>query len=455
MPTDMSLTRNNLLIDNKNILTVEKLNNLINSELQQKFGAVYVEGEISNLVKPASGHMYFTLKDSKSQIRCALFKGFRRFIKAKIENGQKVLVKANISIYVPRGDYQLIVEHVYPTGLGALQQAYEELKKKLKSEGLFNKEYKKSIPKLPQTIYVITSPTGAAVRDIITTLYRRFPSIPVKIIPSLVQGETAAKALTKAVQIADKIANQKTDVIIIARGGGSLEDLWAFNDENLARTIFAAQTPIISGIGHEIDFTIADFVADIRAATPTAAAETASPDWQEYMSAVLKQQQNLFKTITNKFFQLTQVIQNLNHRLLQQHPETKLQHQAQRLDDIIAKLTYSWDKIINKNIYQLKILTHKLEQNSPKSAIKIQQNYISSSKKLMINHVNNLLQNSHNNLKNIVARLNSVNPLEILARGYSVITDENDKIITNSSSVKTGDRIHAKLAHGSLDCEVL
>lgn len=442
-------------IDSNNIYTVEKLNNAINLELQQNFGTVYVEGEISNLTKPASGHFYFTLKDQNSQIKCALFKGYRKFIKTKLDNGQKVLVKAKISIYVPRGDYQLIVEHVYPTGIGALQQAYEALKKKLKEEGLFDAKHKKEIPKLPKQIFVVTSPTGAAVKDIIITLRRRFPSIPVKIIPSLVQGETASESLTKAIKIADKLANNTQDVIILARGGGSLEDLWAFNDENLARAIFKAKTPIICGIGHEIDFSIADFVADLRAATPTAAAESASPSRQDYMTNILKLQQSLYKNFTNKLFYLSQNLRHLNHRLLQQHPETKLNNQVQLLDELYSKLCYAWDKKHNIFSHNLKILSHKLEKHNPNNYIKIQQNNINNYKKLLNNYLLNLLKQKQNHLKNISSRLNSVNPLEVLARGYSVLTTSDGQVITKQSQVSKGSRINARLNQGEIKCEVL
>ncbi len=444
-----------IFIDKNKIYSVEKLNNAINLELQQSFGIVYVEGEISNLAKPASGHLYFTLKDQNSQIKCALFKGYRKFIQTKLDNGQKVLVKANISIYVPRGDYQLIVEHVYPTGLGALQQAFETLKKKLKEEGLFEPKYKKEIPKLPNQIFIVTSPTGAAVRDIITTLNRRFPSIPLKIIPSLVQGATASASLIKAIQIADNLADNQHDIIIVARGGGSLEDLWAFNDENLARTIFQAKTPIITGIGHEIDFTIADFVADLRAATPTAAAENASPNWQDYTAEIIKIQQNLYKIFTNKLFYAKQRVKHINHRLLQQHPKTKLNNQSQLLDELAAKLFYAWDKKYNFLSNNLKIINHRLAKHNPNYSIMLQENNINNYKKLLNNHLLNSLKHKQILIKNLSARLNSVNPLDILARGYSFLTKPDGQIITMQAQVTKGDKIKAKLYEGEIECEVV
>lgn len=449
----MSLDINTLppFIDTKNIYTVDELNNAINLELQESFGTVYVEGEISNLAKPASGHLYFTLKDSRSQVRCALFKGYRKFIKTTVENGQKILVKAKISIYAPRGDYQLIVEHAYPTGLGALQQAYEQLKKKLTNEGLFKLEYKKILPKIPETIYLITSPTGAAIRDILITLNRRFPSIPVKILPTLVQGERAAVNITKAINLADKLADAHKDIIILARGGGSLEDLWAFNDEALARVIFAASTPIVTGIGHEVDFTIADFVADLRAATPTAAAESVTPNWRDYLYKITDLEQRLSKIISHIIINLLNTIKNLNHRLLQQHPETKLFNQAQLIDELYLRLTYLWEKQLTSLKNKIKLLNHRLDHNSPLVKIKIQQNNLKHYTDNLNNQIIHLLKNNQNNLTNQITRLNSVNPLEVLSRGYSVLKTQNNQVITSSNQVKPGDKISAQLHQGDIN----
>jgi exodeoxyribonuclease VII large subunit len=441
-------------INPENIYTVDELNNSINEELQQSFGTVYVEGEISNLTKPASGHYYFTLKDSKAQVRCALFKGYKQFIQTKIDNGQKILVKAKISIYTPRGDYQLIIEHVYPTGLGALQQAFEALKKKLQAEGLFDIKYKKPIPTLPTQIYVITSPSGAAIRDILITLKRRFASIPVKIIPTLVQGETAATQITKAILFADAIATPN-DIIILARGGGSLEDLWAFNDETLARTIFNIKTPIISGIGHEIDFTIADFVADLRAATPTAAAEAATPNIFDYTYKINNLEQLLIKSFKFTLYDLFNELKHIQNRLLKQHPEYKLHTQTQYLDELSLKLSHLSDKFFNHKYHQVKLLLHQLEQNNPINEIKLKLNNINHYQKILNNSISTLLNTNKNNLQNNIQRLNSVNPLEVLARGYSVLKTESEQVITSSTQVKPGDRIVATLSRGQINCEVI
>lgn len=442
-------------IDQKSIFTVNELNNAINLELQQTFGTVYVEGEISNLAKPASGHYYFTLKDQLSQVKCALFKGYRKFVKTKIDNGQKILVKAKISIYAPRGDYQLIVEHAYPTGLGALQQAYEALKKKLHAEGLFDSKHKKPLPILPKQIYVITSPTGAAIRDILITLNRRFSSIPVRIIPTLVQGELAPKQIIKAIKAADKLADSQSDVIILARGGGSLEDLWAFNDEELARAIHKSKTPIIAGIGHEVDFTIADFVADLRAATPTAAAESATPNWRDYSYKISNLEQMLHKNFKLIIHRLYSILKDKQHRLLQQHPETKLQNQIQLLDELDLRLQYSWERLSNTYKNKIRLLNHRLNQQCPINNINLYTNNLKHYQKILIQNILKLIDSNNNLLKQNIIKLNSVNPLEVLSRGYSILKTSSGEVITSNEQVKTGDKLSAQLAKGKIECEVL
>ena len=441
-------------IDSNNIYTVAELNTAINVQLQESFGVVYVEGEISNLVKATSGHYYFTLKDPEGQIRCALFKGYRTFIKAKIENGQKILVKAKISIYVPKGDYQLIIEHVYPTGLGALQQAFEELKKKLHAEGLFHENHKKPIPKLPKQIFVITSPTGAAIKDILTTLQRRFATIPIKIIPSLVQGITAADSLIRALTIADQHANHRTDLLILARGGGSLEDLWAFNDEQLARTIFSLKTPLISGVGHEVDFTIADLVADLRAATPTAAAEAASAHWREYMDYFINIEQHLIQAFKLSLLEWHHLLKDRHHAMLQHHPKNKILNQFQVLDEAFLRLKHQKDKYSNTWQTQVKVLTHRLEQQNPYRSIKLELNNLTHYEKSLAQNVRNLFSFYTNNLIHNISRLNAINPLEVLARGYSIVQSSSGTILKSAKLVTSGDKIHIKFYDGSISATV-
>ncbi len=440
-----------------NIYTVESLNNTISLHLQKDFRSIFVEGEISNLFKAASGHYYFTLKDHKSQIKCVLFLNTYRIVKTKqaLANGQKIIIKASLSVYVPRGDYQLIVENIYPTGLGALQLAFEQLKQKLIKEGLFDQAYKKLIPRLPKTIWVVTSPSGAAVRDIIVTVQRRCAASNINIIPTLVQGDSASDNIIKALNFADKYSDPVTDVIILARGGGSIEDLWAFNDEGLAREIFKAKTPIIAGIGHETDFTIADFVADLRAATPTAAAEAATPNQNEYHASIYKFNQQLLKTWRNYFIYCQQKIDHLSHRLIQQHPQTKMHNQLQKLDDLYERMHKSLKINIYNCVNDLKFNDSKLRQNNPISLINFYKNKLVYNKKMLNNEIWRLIDSNKNTLLFAIKNLSSVNPLEILSLGYSIIEDEHGNLIINKEQVKTGDKIKAKLYQGEIYCAVI
>jgi len=388
----------------QHIFTVSALNNLARRVLEDSFDTVWVEGEISNFSCPASGHMYFTLKDANAQVRCAMFRHKNMRLTFKVEAGMQVIARAKVSLYEGRGDFQLIVEGLEEAGDGVLQRAYEALKKRLSEEGLFAEEHKFELPELPQKIGVITSPTGAAVRDILTTLNRRFPAIPVIIYPTLVQGNDAAPQIVEAIQKAND--HDVCDVLILARGGGSIEDLWPFNEEVVARAIYASEIPIVSGVGHEVDFTIADFVADKRAATPTAAAELVTPDREEYINEFdylyerLKEKIEL--QIQNYYFQ----IQSLRKRL--RHPGDRLREYAQRLDH---------------NEHRLKTA------------------------------INTKIKNSLQSLQLLTRALNNISPLNTLSRGYA-ITQKGEKIITNANSVKPGDSISVQLHKGKLGCIV-
>jgi exodeoxyribonuclease VII large subunit len=321
----------------RNTLTVTELNRATSQLLNEHLFSVLVEGEISNLSAPSSGHLYFSLKDSNAQVRCAMFKTQQRKLSFKPENGKQVIVKAQVSLYEPRGDFQLIIEHLEEAGDGALRRAFDLLKVKLSEEGLFSPATKQSIPALPGTIGIITSPSGAAIRDILTVLKRRFTAVPIIVYPVAVQGHNAKHEIAKAIALANE--QQLCDVLILGRGGGSLEDLWAFNEELVARAIFASQIPIISAVGHETDITIADFVADLRAATPSAAAEHASPDQQEWLSKYSQINARLTELLQRQLSKKKETLSWLEKRLQQQHPGQKLLRNAQRLDEIELKLT--------------------------------------------------------------------------------------------------------------------
>ncbi|RQW78899.1 MAG: exodeoxyribonuclease VII large subunit, partial [Methylococcus sp.] len=324
------------------VFTVSRLNRVCRFLLNETFGTVSVEGEISNFTAAASGHLYFTLKDAEAQVRCAMFRPQARLLRPQPRNGDHVLLRALVSLYEPRGDYQLIVESLEPAGDGALALAFERLKLKLAAEGLFDETHKQAIPALPRTVGVITSPTGAAIRDIITVLRRRFPAIEVIVYPVKVQGAEAPGDIVRAIRLANRL--QHCDVLIVGRGGGSSEDLWSFNDETVGRAIFASRIPVISAVGHEIDFTISDFVADLRAPTPSAAAEAVSPDRSDWLERLDRLASRLRQAQANRLTLASQRTRFLAKRLDQQHPAQRLLTQSQRLDQLEQRLRRGWQQ---------------------------------------------------------------------------------------------------------------
>lgn len=434
----------------ENIYTVSELNREARYLLEENFPAVLVEGELSNIAMPASGHWYFTLKDEGAQVRCAMFKGRNQYVKIKPKEGMQIQLKAKLSLYEGRGDYQLIVQSVSPLGEGALRIAFEALKNKLHSEGIFDKEFKQASPTLPKHIGVITSPTGAAIRDIISVLKRRFPDIPVTILPVSVQGSEAAPSMIKAIDLANKKQGclKDLDVLIITRGGGSLEDLWAFNDEKLARKIFTSELPIVSAVGHEVDFTIADFVADMRAATPSAAAELLSPDQDDFMAIFAAYQAQLSNILNERVNQLKQNLTWLRKQI--KHPGRRLQEQSQKLDDLEIKMRREFYFYLSQSKNDIKELTHGLIQHSPISQIhKQQQNnrYLSTS---LQRATSKSLQNAKFKLADLGRALNNLSPLNILSRGYSMTYDKSGKLLTNTADIKNGDKLLTRLHKGEV-----
>lgn len=388
------------------IYSVSELNQMVQDLLEDAFLPIWIEGEISNFSSPSSGHWYFSLKDANAQVRCALFNGRQRYKDNPPKNGMQILVRAKISLYPVRGEFQLIIDQFEPAGEGALRKAFEGLKIKLAAEGLFETQHKKSLPKFPKTIGVISSETGAALRDICIVLKKRFPAIAVIVYPCLVQGKNAPTQIVQQIQVANQ--RQECDVLILARGGGSLEDLWSFNEESVARAIFKSKLPLISAIGHETDFTIADFVADCRAATPSMAAQLASPDSNEYQQYLGKTYQRLIKTIGYLLNARQQTLENLSKRL--RHPKQRLQDSTQRCDELTQRLNLS---------------------------------------------LKNQLQTHQQKLLSLSRTLHAISPLASLARGYAIVTDaQSKKILRHSQQIKLGQEIITKLAKGELLCEV-
>ena len=436
------------------VLSVSELNREARYLLEDNFPAVLVEGEISNIAMPASGHWYLTLKDNNAQIRCAMFRNRNLRVRFRPGDGMQVLIKGKISLYEGRGDFQLIVEQMEERGDDALLRAFEQLKAKLKQEGLFDEALKQTLPGLPAHIGVITSPTGAAVRDIISTLGRRFPAIAVTVIPVTVQGNTAAAEMIAAIKLANKKQGclADLDVLIIGRGGGSLEDLWSFNDEALARSIVESELPVISAVGHEVDFTIADFVADYRAATPTAAAEILSPDRQEYSAVFAAYTRRISAQILKSIRQKQQSLIWLRKQL--KHPGRKLQEQAQRLDEIEARLQRAFKNLLERKQSSLKELHLGIRSHSPQRLVKEYRQESMNMALRLSKSMQQILHFKKSRLSENSHALNTVSPLNTLSRGYSISYTSNNQVITNYQSVKPGDTIRSRLFNGEITSTV-
>lgn len=437
--------------EDRHVYSVSELNQDVRTLLETGFPAIWLEGEISNFVAPSSGHWYFSLKDDKAQVRCAMFKNRCKNVVFSPKQGDKVLVKAKISLYEARGDYQLIIEQMDESGFGDLQRQFEALKKKLQSEGLFSPTVKQELPPTPQQVGVITSPSGAAIRDILSVLKRRFPAVPVVIYPSLVQGELAADNLASMIRKAN--SHNVCDVLILARGGGSLEDLWAFNEEIVARAIFESKIPIVSGVGHEIDITIADFVADKRAATPSAAAEMIVPEKNEILQQIDYQKQKLYQLIKqglqNRQISLTHTRKRLKH------PSQQLTEFAQRLDEMEMRLKNAIRRMLKTNKEGLAQNIRLLYSVNPSRQITQHLKMVQFLKTTLFQHVQQALSRSHNQLALQIKALNTLSPLATLERGYSIVSLRNNNCIIRSyKQVKTNDELDIRLHNGKLICSV-
>ncbi len=441
------------LISNRTILSVAELNAEVNQLLVRGFPLLWVEGEISNLVRPSSGHLYFTLKDSKSQIRSAMFRNSNMKLKIKPENGMRVLVRGRVGLYEPRGEYQLIAEHMEDAGVGQLQKEFEALKQNLSDSGMFDEEHKRELPEYPKRIAVITSPTGAAIRDILTVLNRRSPQTPVLIYPVAVQGESSRMEIETAIRRAD--LDKKCDVIILARGGGSIEDLWSFNEENVAKAIYNAETPIICGVGHEIDFTIADFVADLRAPTPSAAAELITADRNQLMTEVLQSQLWLEQNICRELKLKQQHLDWLESRLLLQKPSNKINQQAQRLDDIETRLHLNIKSVLEKKSAQISHLKKRLNSNFPSRKVLEQQQRLNHFKSRLEQSISAKIKLNNSRFQIQMATLDSISPLKTLDRGYAIVKDKHTgKLLTSVTQTQINQAIQVQFKDGEIRATV-
>ena len=434
------------------IFTVSRLNQTVRLLLEQEMGQVWISGEISNFTQPSSGHWYFTLNDDTAQVRCAMFRNSNRRVTFRPQHGQQVLVRANITLYEPRGDYQIIVESMQPAGEGLLQQKYEQLKAKLQAEGLFDQQFKKTLPSPAHCVGVITSKTGAALHDILHVLKRRDPSLPVIIYPTAVQGDDAPGQIVRAIELAN--ARGECDVLIVGRGGGSLEDLWSFNDERVARAIFASRIPVVSAVGHETDVTIADFVGDLRAPTPSAAAEIVSRNQLELLRQIQHGQQRLEMAMDYYLANRTRRFTQLNHRLQQQHPQLRLARQQTVLERLRQRMNFALENKIKQANQRQQRMLQRLNQQSPQPRIHRAQSRVQQLEYRLAENIRARLSEQRERFGNAVTHLEAVSPLATLVRGYSVSTAQNGEVLKKVKQVKAGDLLTTRLEDGWITSEV-
>lgn len=481
-----------------NIFTVTQLNYSVRHLLEMELGQVWLTGEISNFSQPVSGHWYLTLKDENAQVRCAMFKMKNQRVNFRPQNGMQVLVRASVSLYEPRGDYQLIIESMQMAGDGLLQQQFEELKMKLATQGLFAQEYKKSIPKFVKRVGIITSPSGAALQDILHILNRRNPSLQIVIYPTLVQGKEATQDIIDTIKLANQ--RKECDVLIVGRGGGSLEDLWCFNEEAVAYTIYQSELPIISAVGHETDVTIADFVADLRAPTPSAAAELVSRDQQE-MVRLLQHHLNMVNLAFDRLwagklsrfhhlnlrlnaqspakqlellhFKLTQIFDRLQRRLVQsvklkeqrmaqfflrvqaKHPSRQLEMQKLNLKQQETQLYKQIELLFHIKIQQFSLVKQRLNNSALPHKISRQNQHLQQFSQRLTYAIEKQLTKQQQGFHALCTKLDGLSPLKILGRGYSITQNDQQHVIINTKQIAKGDRITTQLADGQILSEVI
>ena len=438
--------------DQRTVYTVSALNHTARDVVESALGLVWVEGEISNLARPVSGHMYFSLKDEHAQVRCAMFRQHARRGSAALDNGRQVLVRGRVSIYAARGDYQIIVEQVEEAGIGALQRRFEELRAKLAAEGLFETQRKKALPALPTRIGIITSASGAALHDVLTALRRRFAGIAVLIYPSAVQGNEAPGELARALDLANE--RRECDLLILTRGGGSIEDLWAFNEEVVARAIARSDIPIISGVGHETDFTIADFVADLRAPTPSQAAELAAPPRSEFEQRINHVARRLAQAVATRQRAQAHALAALELRLQRAHPGAAIREFSQRLDDAEHALQNAFRQALARRQRRLQRLELRLTACHPRTRFEQLRARVRRAAERVPAAVSHRMERAEHRLRIAERALQSLSPLATLERGYAIVTDENGQILRRASDTSAGAALDIRLRRGRVEADV-
>ena len=436
-----------------NIYSVSQLNQSVRLMLENQLGAVWLTGEISNFSQPVSGHWYLSLKDENAQVRCAMFRMKNLRVSFRPTNGMQVLVRANVSLYEPRGDYQLIIESMHLAGEGLLMQQFEALKLKLAAEGLFAQHLKKNLPHFSKAVGIITSKTGAALQDILHILQRRDPSLKIIIYPTAVQGKDAATEIAQMIELANQ--RQEVDVLIVGRGGGSLEDLWCFNEEMVARAIFHSHLPVISAVGHETDVTIADFVADVRAPTPSAAAELASRNQTELLQQLQYRRQRLEIALDRLFAEKQQKLKHLSLRLHNQHPQAQLRIQQQLITQLSHRLQQSLRHRWQKTAENLTALSMRLYKNPLPLRLQQYEQQLAQLKVRLNSHMNLTLSLQQKQLAHLCGKLDSLSPLKVLARGYSITQNQQNFTIRSIKDVNVGEHIKTRLTDGNIISQVI
>ncbi len=437
--------------DGRDVFSVSRLNETARQLLESELGNVWVEGEVSNLARPASGHVYFSLKDAGAQVRCAMFRTRSRALIFEPRDGLKVMAYGRVSLYTPRGDYQLIVEALEAAGEGLLRLRFEQLKNKLFEEGLFDTALKRPLPRWPRAIGVVTSASGAAVRDIITVLRRRCPALPVIVYPTSVQGEGAAAEIAAAIATANRRA--ECDVLIVGRGGGSLEDLWSFNEEIVARAIHDSIIPVVSAVGHEVDFTIADMVADLRAATPSAAAELVSPDMLDVEARLQQSRQRLVQTMSQTLKRQSRELEQLRRRLIS--PRRRLELHFQRLDELLARLPNALTTQLALKRSQLRALEARVVSHSPRARLVAHNSQLQHARHRLTAAMSRSLEQRDARLVRCERVLRALGPSATLERGYAIVTDAAGQVLRDVHTVDVGSTVTTRLARGRFDAQVL
>ena len=432
----------------KQIFSVSQLNRRARQLLETHLSLLWVDGEVSNLSRPASGHWYFTLKDDKAQIRCAMFRNRNQGVKFKLESGQQILIRGRVGLYENRGDYQLIAEHIEPAGLGELQRRFERLKEKLAEQGLFDATRKKELPVFPRHLGIVTSPTGAALRDILHVLKRRFPLLPVTIYPCAVQGNASVAEIVGAVQQANQ--HGACDLLIVSRGGGSIEDLWSFNEEAVARAIAASKIPIICGVGHETDTTIADFVADARAPTPSAAAELASPDGDELLQNLQAYDNWFHQRAKLTLYNAAQQLNGLRKRL--RHPSDIINTHSQHLDHLQIRLHKAMERCLHNVETRLQQVRARHQAQTPQrrlSQLTLQVGYL---EERLSGAMEKILAEKRQGMSSATTLLQAVSPLNTLERGYAIVQNKRGHVISHIADSHKDDKVAVTLSDGVLHC---